>query len=616
MPKPDDITLLKRYADGDESAFTALFERYVHLVYSAALRQARNPSHAEEITQAVFILLARKAKSLKPKTVLSGWLYQAARLTAASLIKREARRQRREQEVYMQTLTGPETSLWEQISPLLEDGMGCLGDQDRNAIVLRFFENKTPEEVAAALKLNEVTARKRVSRALEKLRNFLAKRGVVLTTAIIAGAISGNSVQAAPAAVANPAAAVAIAKGAAASTSTLTLVKGASKLMAWTKTKTIIAGATATLLIGGGVGIIAIETIHAVRRAFAPDIQGTWETVVHLEDAGVKNGQEAQGHVILRLFKTNGVYRATTDLPEWGKKDVPLLNVTYDYPNLVILQTVRDAWNLKVNARGTELFWDRYIHFIEPNPVVLTRTTTPTPVPDPMAESDFAPQPGVPLQGYWEGEIGTGKEAVPVHLKIARQADGTFRAEGDSPMQGMQGRPVDVSYHPPLVQFSMADGAGMFSGRLNDSDTEISGAWTQGGQSIPAKARRVDYQAEHAHDADKDYSFTSENDLQGHWNGAWIAVFNGGKIKVPIREALDIAKLPDGSYSATVASVDQFGTDAPIPVSVFKYSPPTLHMEWKQNGWMYDGTLKNGKIAGTWSEGGGEFSLVFERTRD
>src|SRR6478736_6125240 len=214
MAEPDDVTLLRRYAGGDESAFTTLFERHVHLVYSAALRQTRNPSHAEEVTQAVFILLARKAKSLSPKTVLSGWLYQAARLTTASLIKREIRRQRREQEVYMQTLTEPDTSLWEQVSPLLDDAMGRLGEKDRNAIVLRFFENRTPQEVASALKLNEATSRKRVSRALEKLRTFFAKRGVVLTAAVIAGTISGNSVQAAPAALANSATAVAIAKGA------------------------------------------------------------------------------------------------------------------------------------------------------------------------------------------------------------------------------------------------------------------------------------------------------------------------------------------------------------------------------------------------------------------
>ncbi|MGD0746063.1 MAG: sigma factor, partial [Verrucomicrobiota bacterium] len=75
MPDSDDITLLKQYAEGDEAAFNTLVERYVHLVYSTALRQVCNPSHAEEITQAVFIILAHKAKSLSPRTILSGWLY-------------------------------------------------------------------------------------------------------------------------------------------------------------------------------------------------------------------------------------------------------------------------------------------------------------------------------------------------------------------------------------------------------------------------------------------------------------------------------------------------------------------------------------------------------------
>jgi RNA polymerase sigma factor (sigma-70 family) len=258
MPEPDDIALLKQHVEGDESAFTTLFERHVHLVYSAAVRQARNPSHAEEITQAVFILLARKAKSLNSKIVLSGWLYQATRLTTASLIKREARRQRREQEVYMQTLTEPETPLWEQISPLLEDAMGRLSEQDRNAIVLRFFENKTPQEVAMRLKLNEVTARKRVSRALERLRKFFAKRGVVLTTAILAGLISSNSVQAAPATLTNTGAALAIAKGAPVSASTLTLVNAVLKAITMQKIK-VIAVVGVAALFAAGTTTLAVE---------------------------------------------------------------------------------------------------------------------------------------------------------------------------------------------------------------------------------------------------------------------------------------------------------------------------------------------------------------------
>ena len=273
MPEPDDIAALRQYAGGDESAFNVLFERHVHLVYSTALRQVRNPSHAEEITQAVFILLARKAKSLSPKTVLSGWLYQAARLTTASLIKREIRRERREQEVYMQTLTEPDTSLWEQISPLLDDAMGCLREQDRNAIVRRFFENRTPQEVAAAMRLNEVTARKRVSRALEKLRKFFAKRGVVSTAAIIAGMISAHSVQAAPAEVTKAATALAMAKGGTASASFVGLIKGGLWRMASTQAKPA-ALAGAMVLFGTAA---AVESWQAVHPASGPNIEGAWE---------------------------------------------------------------------------------------------------------------------------------------------------------------------------------------------------------------------------------------------------------------------------------------------------------------------------------------------------
>ncbi len=266
MPEPDDITLLKQYAGGDESAFTTLFERHVHLVHSAALRQARNPSHAEEVTQAVFILLARKAKSLSPRTVLSGWLYQAARLTTASLIKRESRRQRREQEVYMQTLTEPDPALWEQIAPLLDEAMGRLGEKDRNAIVLRFFENQSSQETAAALKLNEVTARKRVSRALEKLQKFFSRRGIVSTGETLAGTIATHSVQPVPVALVKTIAAAALAKGAAASLPTLALAK--TTIMALTmKTKTIVATTfIGTLLLGAGVGGAYLLWQHKMPR--------------------------------------------------------------------------------------------------------------------------------------------------------------------------------------------------------------------------------------------------------------------------------------------------------------------------------------------------------------
>ena len=259
MPELDDHELLAEFARREsETAFAALVARYVNLVYSAALRFTGNPHHAEEITQAVFIILARKAGSLRHGTVLSGWLYQTARLTAANFVKGEIRRQHREQEAYMQsTLNEPDAAAWEQLAPLLDEAMGGLGETDRNAVVLRFFENKTAAEVAAALKLTEAAAHKRVSRALEKLRRFFTKRGVILSAALITGAVSANSVQAAPAGLAATVTTTAT-KGTAISAALITLVKGTMKTMTWVKLKFAI-GVGVTALLAGGAATVALS---------------------------------------------------------------------------------------------------------------------------------------------------------------------------------------------------------------------------------------------------------------------------------------------------------------------------------------------------------------------
>src|SRR5271170_7967168 len=127
------------------------------------------------------------------------------------------------------TVDEPSPALWAQLAPLLDEAMASLGDTDRNVLALRFFENRTAQEIGHRLNLNEAAAQKRVNRALEKLRKFLTKRGMDSTTATIAGAISANSVQAAPVALAKAVTAIAVAKGTVASGSTLTLIKGTLK---------------------------------------------------------------------------------------------------------------------------------------------------------------------------------------------------------------------------------------------------------------------------------------------------------------------------------------------------------------------------------------------------
>jgi RNA polymerase sigma factor (sigma-70 family) len=241
MSEMEDHLLLAEYARSQsESAFAALVARHVPLVYSAALRFTDNPHDAEEITQAVFIVLARKAGGLRPGTVLSGWLYQTARLTAANFRKGELRRHRREQEACMQafqfTLNETNAAAWDQVAPHLDAAMGLLGETERNAVVLRFFENKTVREVGAALNLTEAAAHMRLSRALDKLRKIFAKRGVTLTAALIAGAISTNSVQAAPAGI-TASVISALTNGAMLSASTAGLAQATLKTITWAKHK-------------------------------------------------------------------------------------------------------------------------------------------------------------------------------------------------------------------------------------------------------------------------------------------------------------------------------------------------------------------------------------------
>ena len=267
----DDMELVQEYArNSSEAAFATLVARYVNLVYSTAFRQVGDPHLAEEITQAVFIILAQKAGSLSLKTILSGWLYRTARYASANALTIQRRRQHREQEAYMQSiLNEPASETWTQIAPLLDAAMGQLGEKDHDAIVLRFFDGRNLKDVGLALGASEDAAKKRVGRALEKLHRYFSKRGVSSTTAIIAGAISANSVQAAPVALAKSMTAMAIAKGAAASGSTLTLIKGALKIMAWTKAKTTIVIGAAVVLAAGTTTPIIVHHYRANASIFS-----------------------------------------------------------------------------------------------------------------------------------------------------------------------------------------------------------------------------------------------------------------------------------------------------------------------------------------------------------
>lgn len=244
----DDGQLLQQYTrERSESAFGELVTRHIDLVYSVALRVAGGDSHlAQDVTQTVFLDLARKAGSVPRDAVLAGWLHRHAWFTAAKMVRTERRRQIREQTAMeMRALDDNTGSPWELIAPHLDEGLNQLSASDRNAIVLRFFKRQDFRVIGAALGVSEDTAQKRVSRALEKLRGVLSKRGATLTATALASALTAEAVVAAPAGLAISVTATAMAGSA-------TLATGLSlttiKTLAMTKLQISIAG---VILIAG-----------------------------------------------------------------------------------------------------------------------------------------------------------------------------------------------------------------------------------------------------------------------------------------------------------------------------------------------------------------------------
>ena len=247
----DDMVLVREYAQSNsEQAFATLVSRHVNLVYSVALRQVRDPNLTEEITQAVFIILAGKAKSLSQKTILTGWLCRTARYVSDRALRAERRRQFREQKAHMESmLNESEPGVWNEIAPLLDEALNCLGEKEHDAVVLRFFDGKELKQVGDAMGTTEDAARMRVNRGVEKLRNFFTKRGVTLSATTIAGAVAANSVQAAPAGLAATITAAALSG----TTITTAAVIAATKGIAMTTLqKTVI---TTAIAVAVGTGI-------------------------------------------------------------------------------------------------------------------------------------------------------------------------------------------------------------------------------------------------------------------------------------------------------------------------------------------------------------------------
>jgi RNA polymerase sigma factor (sigma-70 family) len=268
MKMTSDLDLLEKFARGhSQDAFTELVKRHVNLVYSAALRQVRSPQLAEEIAQSVFADLARSGAGLLPvngDNSLTPWLYAVTRRTAIDVIRKESRRQLREQIAVEMNAMNATANDWTQIEPLLDDAMAALDETDRAAILLRYFENKNLREVGRQLGIGDDAAQKRVSRAVERLREFFSKRNVTIGASGLAVLISANAVQAAPIGLAATISAAAVLTGTAISTSTI--IATTKTIAMTTLQKTLV---TVTVAVLAGAGVYQAKQAHDARNAVA-----------------------------------------------------------------------------------------------------------------------------------------------------------------------------------------------------------------------------------------------------------------------------------------------------------------------------------------------------------
>jgi RNA polymerase sigma factor (sigma-70 family) len=260
-----DQQLLHEYAEHrSEAAFAELVRRHVDLIYSAALRIVCDPHLAEDVTQSAFVALARSAPQLAERAVLSGWLHRTAQNIAAQTVRTEVRRRAREQEAAAmnELLANESDAAWENIAPHLDAALGGLSEADRDALMLRYFERKSAQEMARVLGVSDEAAQRRVSRAVERLREFFVKRGVTVGASGLAVVISANAVQAAPVGLAVTISSAAVFAGTTVTTAAAATAIAAKAIVMTTLQKTIIG---VTLAVAVATGIFEARQISRLR---------------------------------------------------------------------------------------------------------------------------------------------------------------------------------------------------------------------------------------------------------------------------------------------------------------------------------------------------------------
>jgi RNA polymerase sigma factor (sigma-70 family) len=359
----DDIELLRRYTTThSDEAFTELVKRHVNLVYSAALRQVGGDRHAaEDVTQTVFTDLARKAQKLQRHTALTGWLYTSTRYASTKVVRSARRRKTREQGAQlMDEIDHSSPANWESVRPVLDEAMCKLKEKDRQAVLFRFFEQRSLAEIGAILGVSENAAGKTVDRALERLRALLARQGVRSTAAATALLLADQAVTAAPAGLAASVGATAVTAPALAGGVFATL-----QAIGFTK----VAIGTTTLLVASTVALLHQQTVIGELRdeirglragnvADAPPPAVATRTASAVSPSSSLATQSAATGTLDRDVETKGILRLDTFSDRGRTTPMDTLETTFWARKQVNLTALADsiAFSPVGQMRATRLF--------------------------------------------------------------------------------------------------------------------------------------------------------------------------------------------------------------------------------------------------------------------
>lgn len=333
----EDFQLLRRFVEaGSQEAFSQLVERHIDLVYAVCLRETGDSTLAQDVTQAVFLILFRKAPTIRRGTVLAGWLFKTARFASRNARRQEHRRKEMEQQLFEATLPGGEHfETWRSIEPLLHEGIASLGARDRDAILLRYFEDKSLREVGLALGTSEAAAQMRVSRAIEKLKKYLQKRGVAVPVAILGAVLLENAVQAAPASCAQAVGQTAIFSGSATAKAHL-ISQEVLKNMAITKLKA--ASLIAALGIVGAACVSHLASREAVSAAqVIPTPNPSWPS-------GLATLQKSKAaYLALSTYEGETSVHTQANLRDRMVESELMASIQFRRPNLLHINRLKDG---------------------------------------------------------------------------------------------------------------------------------------------------------------------------------------------------------------------------------------------------------------------------------